>query len=82
MGGVCCVDKPDPNTSQSDHKSSKKKKLSEQMSDNARERLKRELKLFNKIARCNEVESYQESMTATLEYFTKLKCKGQKGYEC
>jgi len=74
MGGSLCVDKPEANEKQSDHKKSKKK-LSEQMSENATKRLKSEFKLLNKIVKCNEQEYYSESMSAVLEYYSKIKCK-------
>lgn len=80
MGGSLCVDKPEENKKKSDHK--KQAKLSEQMSKNAKDRLKREFSLFTSIVLFNEAENYQQSMSTCIEHFTKSKCKAQQGYEC
>ena len=56
MGGNLCVDKPEENKNKSDHKS--QKKVSDEMSKNAKDRVKREFSLFTQIVLFNEADNY------------------------
>ena len=52
------------------------------MSDHAKERLDKEFKLLRNICLCNQDMAYSESMSTVIEYYSKLKCKAEKGYTC
>lgn len=79
----CCFDKPEENKNRSDHKKRRdKQKLSEIMSEHAKERLDKEFKLLRNICLSNEDMAYSESMSTVMEYYSKLRCKAEKGYAC
>lgn len=52
------------------------------MTEHAIERLDKEFQLLRNICLSNQDMAYAESMSTVIEYYSKLKCKAEKGYAC
>ena len=52
------------------------------MSEHAKERLDKEFKLLRNICLSNQDMAYSESMSTVIDYYSRLKCKAEKGYAC
>lgn len=75
----CYESRPESN-SKTDHKSKKKKK--EDFTDMAWERIIREVKLLKAVTQANQLQKFEESRIKISEYYSTMKCKGRKGYQC